>query len=148
MTKQALKEAVLKKEIGLRFKQFREAIKKSQQKLADELKVYNGTIINIEKGRFFPKFKFMYYLYRQYHLNLNWLLNGKGEMMISPQEDSMNAYISQLLSPMDENDPRYEKFVELFSLMRIPAVEKIILGKLAEIKALAKEEIKTFFEGT
>ena len=34
MTKQDLKEAAMKKEIGLRFKQFREFIEKSQAELA------------------------------------------------------------------------------------------------------------------
>jgi hypothetical protein len=38
--------------------------------------------------------------------------------------------------------------VELISLMRIPFVEKIILGKLAEVKVIAEEEIKSFFEET
>ena len=37
MAKQDLKEAAMKKAIGLRFKQFRESINKNQDKLAEEL---------------------------------------------------------------------------------------------------------------
>jgi hypothetical protein len=33
-------------------------------------------------------------------------------------------------------------------LLRIPVIEKIIFGKLAELKIIAEEEIKAFFEET
>ena len=148
MTKPGIKDEALRKEIGLRFKEFRQAIKKTRHELVDELKICQSTISSIETGKCFPGITIQSYLYRQYHLNINWLLTGSGEMIISPEEDSKTAYISQLFSYIDENDPRFEKFVELFSLMRIPAIERVILGKLAEIKALAKEEIESFFEGT
>jgi len=146
MTKEDLKDAALKKEIGQRFKEFRDTIKKYQSELADELKVSQGTIANIEKGRFFPAFTIQNHLYSQYHLNLNWLLYGSGEMIIPPGKDSKYADLTQLFSQIDENDPLLEKYVELFSLMRIPDIKEIIFGKLEELKALSKEEIKSFFE--
>jgi DNA-binding XRE family transcriptional regulator len=47
------KEA-LKKEIGFRFKQFRQAIKKNQYELAVELDINQTSVTNIEKGKTFP----------------------------------------------------------------------------------------------
>ena len=38
----------------------------------------------------------------------------------------------------------YEKYVELLESMQIPFIETIILARLEEFKALAREEIKTF----
>ena len=57
-SKEEIKSAALRKEIGLRFKEFREAIKKSQKKLADELEVCQSTITYIETGKCFPGIRF------------------------------------------------------------------------------------------
>jgi transcriptional regulator with XRE-family HTH domain len=146
MTKQDLKEAAMKKEIGLRFKQFREFINKSQAKLAKELQVRQVIISEIETGRTFPGLNFQHYLYIQYNLNLNWLIRGSGEMIVSPAKKFKNADLHQLLSQIDENDPMYEKVVELLNLLRIPVIKTIIFAKLAELKVIAKKEIESFFK--
>jgi transcriptional regulator with XRE-family HTH domain len=148
MSKEDIKNAALKKEIGMRFKEFRQAIKKKQDELADELNVCHTTLANIESGKFYPKLKFQHHLYRQYHLNINWLLTGSGEMIISPEKDSKYADLPLLFCHIDEDDPRFERYVELKSLMRIPVIEQIILAKLAEVKLIAEKEIKSFFEET
>ena len=148
MSKGGIKSVALRKDIGLRFKEFREAIKKSRQKLADELKVCQTTITYIETGKCFPGIPFQNYLYGQYHLNLNWLLTGKGEMIISPGKDSKHVDLTQLFSHIDEDDPRFERYVELKSLLRIPVIEQVIFAKLEEVKLIAAEEIKSFFEET
>jgi hypothetical protein len=75
-------------------------------------------------------------------LNLNWLLTGKGEMILPAEKDSKTSELPILFWHIDETDPRFEKYVELISLMRITFIEEIILGKLAEVKLLAEEEIK------
>jgi transcriptional regulator with XRE-family HTH domain len=146
MTKQDLKEAAMKKEIGLRFKQFREFINKSQAKLAKELQVRQVIISEIETGMTFPGLNFQHYLYIQYNLNLNWLIRGSGEMIVSPAKKFKNADLHQLLSQIDENDPMYEKVVELLNLLRIPVIKTIIFAKLAELKVIAKKEIESFFK--
>jgi transcriptional regulator with XRE-family HTH domain len=146
MTKQDLKEAAMKKAIGLRFKQFREFINKSQSKLAQELQVRQVVISEIETGKTFPGLNVQHYLYIQYNLNLNWLVRGSGEMIVSPAKKFKNADLHQLLSQIDKNDPMYEKVVELLNLLRIPVIEKIIFAKLEEIKVIAKKEIESFFE--
>jgi transcriptional regulator with XRE-family HTH domain len=138
------KNTRLKKEIGRRFKQFRQAIKKSQQKLAHELKVCQTTISSIEMGKSFPRIGIQNYLNIHYHLNLNWLLTGQGEMIIPLGKDSKTADSPQI----DDSDSRVDPYEELFTLMRIPFIEQIILAKLAEVKIIAEEEIKAFFEET
>jgi transcriptional regulator with XRE-family HTH domain len=137
---------VLRKEIGLRFKEFRQAIKKARNELADELRVCKSTIKSIETGQSFPGITIQNYLNRQYHLNLNWLLSGSGEMIISPGKDSKYGDLPLLFWHIEKNDPRFERYVELNSLMSIPVIEQVILAKLAEVKVIAEEEIKSFFE--
>ena len=148
ISKDSIRKTWLKKEIGLRFKEFRKSIKKSQKKLAEEFKVSQTTIASIETGNSFPGIHYQNYLYSQYHLNINWLLTGCGEMILSGEKDSKNADLPVLFWHIAENEPRFEKYIELISLMHMPCIEQIILGKLAEIKIIAEKEIKSFFEGT
>ena len=148
MKKKKIRDESLRKEIGLRFKEFRNTIKKSQYKLAEELKSSQSTITKIEIGKLFPGAPLQNYLHRNYHLNLNWLLTGEGEMNISPAKKSIHADLPILFWHISDDEPRFELYVELISLMRIPYIEEIILAKLAEIKVIAKDEIKSFFEET
>ena len=141
MKEKDLKESELKKAVGLRFKQFREFIEKSQAELAEELHLKKYMISNIEKGKIFPCFHLQQYLFNHYQLDLNWLYMGSGEMIITTGEKSINDHVRKITSHMDENDPKYEKYAELVRLMNIPAIENIIFAKLAEIKILASKEI-------
>lgn len=140
-------DTILKSQIGKRFRKFRESLRKTQKDVADELNIYQSTITNIEKGKTFPKLSYLTYLYQQYQLNQNWLITGDGEMLLQRLVDEKGSS----LFPADhikEDDPVYEKYVELLTLMRIPVIEQIILAKLVEMKALLKDEIKEFQENT
>ena len=137
------KEALIK-EIGQRFNVFRRYIKKSQEELANELQVSPAAIAGIEIGKSSPRIPVQNYLYWQYHLSINWLIAGKGEMIIAPVKDSKIAESPQ----HDANDPSSEKYAELNRLMKIPVIEKIIFAKLAQLKEIAAEETKEFFEET
>ncbi len=134
---------IIKKEIGRRFKLFREAIEKTQAQLAKELKVYQSTITNIEVGKTFPGIKYLHYLFRKYGLNPSWILCDSGEMFGGVKKDHVQALLPALYS-MQVNDPRFEKYIELLDLMQIPLIEHIMMGKLVELKAFAKEEIEAF----
>ncbi|MHA2474097.1 MAG: helix-turn-helix domain-containing protein, partial [Promethearchaeota archaeon] len=128
MSKQYIKNKALRKSIGLRFKEVRQFLKKNQYELAKELKGGQSTITNIETGKIYPCVPFQNHLHRKYHFNLNWLLTGEGEMIISPAGNSKFDDLPILFWHIDDNDPRFEKYVELISLMRISFIEQIILG--------------------
>ncbi len=146
MTKEDKKDAALKKEIGRRFKEFREFIKKSQDQLVDELQVSQSLIYYIETGKSFPGYPLQYYLHRRYHLSLNWLITGIGGMIMSPEEELKYAELTQLFSHIDETDPRFKAYMELKRLMNIPVIEQIIFAKLEEVKIIAAEEIEAFLK--
>ena len=133
----------LKKEVGRRFNLFRSLIKKSQRELANELQVSQATIAGIERGICFPHNTVLKYLYWHYHLNLNWLLTGSVEMIIPPVMDSKTDNSFQI----DDSTSRVESYEELYTLMRIPVIEQVIFAKLSELKVIAEEEIKSFYEG-
>ena len=137
-----------KKEIGRRFFEFRSKVGKSQTQLAAELEVYQSTVTNIEKGMTFPAAMYIIYFQRHYDLNPTWLLCGEGSTFLSEKSEEeilkQPWRKSRLPCHIDFYDPRYENYFELLALMQIPAIEKVILGKLTELKIMAKQEIENF----
>ncbi len=119
----------IKEQIGHRFRKFREAIDKTQIELAKELKVYQSTITNMEVGKTYPGIKYLHQLSKDYRLNADWIVNGKGEMFDDPPPISME---------------RVKKYINLLNLMEVPVVEQLILARLEEVKVIAKKEIKSF----
>jgi len=137
------KDTILNKEVGSRFRKFRESLRKTQLQLATELNVYQSTITNIEKGKTFPKISYLSHFYEKYRLNMNWLMTGKGDMLVPDVLDKQGNLIFSG-GHVKPDDPMYEKYVELLTFMQIPVVEQVILAKLVEIKFLLKDEIKEF----
>lgn len=133
----------IKKEVGRRFKRFREAIGKTQTQLAKELDVYQSTITNIEVGKTFPSLKYLHYFHLNYNLNTNWLLSDVGEIFI-PEDEPAPSAADLLDILLQRTQDSKERYTELLELMQIPVVEQVILAKLTEIKVLAKEEIDSF----
>lgn len=134
-----------KKEIGHRFHKFRSLIGKTQTQLAKELDVYQSTITNIERGATFPAVMYIIYCHQHYNLNPNWLICGEGFTFISEEEIVEVPWMkSQLPCHIDKDDPMYSNYFQLLSLMQIPLIEKVILGKLTELKMMARQEIESF----
>jgi transcriptional regulator with XRE-family HTH domain len=140
-----LNHLLIRKEIGKRFKQFREALNKTQAQMADELGIYQSTITNIEVGKTFPGIKYIHYFHKEYNLNDNWLLNNSGELFIS-EEEKKALPPSRINCHVLRDNPTYAQYVEMMELMKIPVIEQVILAKLAEMKVIAKEEITAFFK--
>jgi DNA-binding XRE family transcriptional regulator len=119
----------IKEQMGHRFRKFREAIDKTQIELAKELKVYQSTITNMEVGKTYPGIKYLHQLSKNYLLNADWIVNGRGKMFGDP-----------IPIPID----RVEKYINLLNLMEVPVVEQLIMARLEEVKVIARKEIKSF----
>ncbi|MCP4147059.1 MAG: helix-turn-helix transcriptional regulator [bacterium] len=143
--KMTFQESPFKKKIGQRLRSFREAIRKAQHELAAELNIYQSTITNIERGKTFPNINYLQYFYKEYALNINWLLTDSGEMFMDHYHISPNAS-SVMECHVKASDPRYEKYAELLNYMEIPEIEQLILARLIEARAIFKDEIERFFD--
>ena len=76
----------------------------------------------------------------------NWLLDNTSEAFL--KELKIEPWTKSLLPcPIPVNDKTYAQYLELMELMRMPEIEKIILGKLADLKVGAKDAINKFFAG-
>jgi hypothetical protein len=60
-------------------------------------------------------------------------------------EDRSIELLSKLPCHVGREDPRYWEYLELIRFMQVPEIEQILLGKLLELKLVAKVEIKEFF---
>ena len=70
--------------IGERFKHFRnELLRLSQKELANELELSSQAISGIENNKNLPATQTLIKLIVKYNLNINWLLTGEDEMLIS-----------------------------------------------------------------
>jgi len=119
----------IKKQIGQRFKKFREKIDKTQVQLAGEFNVYQSTITNIELGKTFPNIKYLHQLGKTHLLNADWIVNDRGEMF-----DDSPPFPKSII----------KKYSNLIKLMQVPVVEELILARLEEVKIIAREEINHF----
>ena len=79
-----------KKEIGQRFKQFREMLGKSKKELEQEA---NNPLIQVprinmlELGVFIPDIIFIQYFTAKYGLDLTWLVTGVGTTLLKNTKD-------------------------------------------------------------
>lgn len=135
----------LKEQVGRRFKEFRISQKKAQHILAEELRVHQSTITNIEHGTTFPKINYLQYFYEKNGLNINWLVTGEGDMFMDSVRKNVGA--DKIMYPhVQYGDPNYAIYLELTNLMQVPVVEQVILAKLSEAKVLFKEQVRDFLE--
>jgi hypothetical protein len=73
--------AIRKKEMGARFKRFRELMEKTHldlQNEADDPEINIGRISFFEYGGIIPDIVFIQYFTEEYGLNLTWLVKGTG----------------------------------------------------------------------
>ncbi len=136
---------MLKEDVGIRFKAFRLDQKKAQHIMAEELRVHQSTITNIEHGTTFPKINYLFYFYDVYGLNINWLITGVGDMYLRGKStERLDEEIKLPRVPYAE--AKYSQYMELSRLIQVQVIEQVLLAKLSECKILFKDEVREFFE--
>jgi len=141
-----MKDKMLKKDVGIRFKLFRADQKKPQHELAAELKVHQSTITNIEHGTTFPKISYLYYFFERYNLNVNWLITGQGDMYLIIEKEEDKGAEPVLMPHVHYGDPTWEQYMELSRLMQIPVIEQVMMAKLSESKFIFKDEVNAYIQ--
>lgn len=85
----------------------RNFIKLDQKDFAKEIKVSKQVLSNIENGRNKPSFIFLENICNRYEVNLNWLVCGKGGMLISSdkgQNEETQETKAMLLDKIKEKE--------------------------------------------
>lgn len=87
-------------QIGLRLKNIRGFLKKSQEELAQELKLTKQAVSNMETGKSSPSITTLDILLKKYDINLNYLVSGVGDIMIQ-KEKNMKALKQSLMQDIE-----------------------------------------------
>jgi len=128
-------------DVGFRFILFRKAIKKTRSQLALESGIRQSRIAAVEKGRGFPEINFLHFLKKKYGLNINWLLCKEGDMFVSSADRPSEVDADYAMKPpAQKGEVAYKEHLEFFQLLQVPAIEKVIMKSLEEVKEKLRAE--------
>lgn len=87
--------------IGIRIKNIRKLLNKSQEQLAAELNLTKQAISNIETSKSLPSMALLSKLLVDYDVNLNYVVSGMGDIFLS-NEKSYKTLRSSLLKEVEQ----------------------------------------------
>lgn len=86
-----------------RFIEIRKHFFQNQSEMATAFNISKQTISDYERGRTFPKTDILEKLATEYNVNLNWLIAGQGNMLLSDDDKiNSNELIQQLQGRIKE----------------------------------------------
>ena len=97
--------------IGERFSLFRESLFQSRDQLAEEAGTTPDLVLLIEKGIIMPDLLFLEYFFKEYCLNLTWLLTGTGNMFYG-KGPKTPADIYEFCQYDEPGSPAFQRFQE------------------------------------
>lgn len=74
-----------------RFAEIRKHFFKNQSEMAECLNITRQAISSIEQGKSKPSYDLLYILLNKYNINLNYLLDNKGNMLLSDDDKISNS---------------------------------------------------------
>lgn len=113
-----------------RIKKIRKNADLTQEKFAERLGIKRNTVATYETGKSEPMDNIIISICREFNVNREWLLTGKGDMYNMP-EDEVAAVVSDLL---EEDNPFYDLIV---GIMR--TYQKLDSKSQDALKNLSKE---------
>ncbi|NIM11540.1 MAG: helix-turn-helix domain-containing protein [Candidatus Aminicenantes bacterium] len=125
----------LKREMSLRFKQMREALEYSQEKMAAHLGVVRPSYTKYESGFALPSLPTLRVLAASFDVSLDWLVANKGPMFFN--EKAVPEKKSDLENVMDDVKELLE------SMERIPLLRYEVLSFFQKFKLEYKELVES-----
>lgn len=126
--------------IGKRIKEFRVALHMTAIELGKELDIPVRTIGSYERNEAQPGAKFFSKLVERYHVNINWLLSGKGNMFTSAKKAELDmTYISNLQDRLSLSNDEIDGLIDLLDC----AASRDMILKFIAIKRGNKEALDT-----
>jgi DNA-binding XRE family transcriptional regulator len=104
--------------------------------LASRIKISQPCLSEIEKGKYYPNFEFMFNIAREFNVNLYYLVFGEGEMFIEPGKHTDYGILEELLS----SSSSIRKFLYYFERSEI--VRFFILSEFKQKLMLEKDIIE------
>jgi transcriptional regulator with XRE-family HTH domain len=138
------------KSIGERVLQFRRHLGLSQKEVSEAINMSRSNISKIEKNLLEPSNAFLATLKEQFAANPDWIITGKGEMFISPQEYIINGV--KLLGPQRFSEGltsilRDPSFSEFYSQIRLDEMVRKNLDQDQDLIAYLQHIVNLWRQG-
>ncbi len=123
--------------IGKRIKEIRSNLHITTAEMSAKLNIPARTIGSYEREEAQPGSKFLNALIENYHININWLLSGEGNMFIS---DKMELDIDFIVRLQDRLNLTEEELLGLIDILDSDASREMLF-KFIEIKKGNKDAL-------
>jgi transcriptional regulator with XRE-family HTH domain len=123
--------------VGKRIKRLKNKLKITSSALAEKLSIPVRTIGSYERDEVPPSEKFLNALISNFHVNINWLLTGNGEMFINAKDENDLIYINKLQDKFCLSD---DEVVGLIDVLECSASREMVL-RFIQIKNGNKEAL-------
>jgi len=123
--------------IGKRIKELRLELNLTSSALAQKLGIPVRTIGSYEREEAQPGAKFLNALIEVFHVNVNWLLTGKGNKFISSKTEVDISYLAELKERINLSDNELECLIELLDT----SASREMIMKFIEIKRGNKDAL-------
>ena len=127
--------------IASRIRAVRESLDLTQKQLAQRLNISGPTLSEFENGKLPPNFDFIYNIYREFNVNLYYLLYGEGEMF-----EERGGPLSLRLERLCKQNKDAARLLEYFE--RSTVIRYYLLSQFKAKMLLEKELVeKEILEG-
>ena len=127
-----------KEVVGARIKEIRKTLNIKGKDFASRLNVSGPSVSEMEKGKYYPNFEFIYNIAREYHVNIYFLLFGEGNMFIEPGRISEVGLLEELAGN-NENVRRFLKYFERSEIIRYFILSQFKSKMIADRDMIEKE---------
>lgn len=112
-----------------RLKRLRKELNLTQQEFADKIHVSRGALATYETGRNEPIDAIVALICQTFHVNENWLRNGKGDIFVqTSRSQEIAEFVGDVLK--GETDTFKRRFVAI--LARLDESDWVLLEKMVE----------------
>ncbi len=123
--------------VGKRIKRLKNRLNLTSATLAEKLSIPVRTIGSYERDEVPPSEKFLNALISNFHVNINWLLSGIGEMFINAKDENDLLYINKLQDKYNLSDDEVDG---LLDILESSASREMVL-RFIQIKKGDKEAL-------
>ena len=123
--------------LGQRVKKLKKALEITSQEMADSLGIPARTIGSYERNEAQPGTKFLNALFEVYHVNINWMITGKGEMFLTSKTEIDMDYIATKTENLNLSKNELDG---LISILDSEASREMVL-KFIEVKKGNREAL-------
>ena len=134
-----MKDSPVKETIAARIKHIRKTLKIKGKDFASRIGISGPSLSEVEKGKYYPNFEFIYHMAREYNVNLYYIIYGQGEMFLDPGKQTELRELEELADNSDDVR-RFLKYFQESEIIRYHMLSQF-KSKITLEKELIEKEL-------